>query len=122
MGTSEYFGILHQTPSKLNIDFYYKPDDCEGQYMYSATVMRLNETEMLLNKGRFKNYVNHIEEGLETSLWIRKSNITEHVEWIGENISGKWTISDIKTNHVSFNFVFKLENKIEAGHFALRWK
>ena len=131
---ADFVGYLHAAADMLNVDFYGNvensnphltewgfPKETKKQYKYSANVMRLNENEDRLLEGRFSNYVSRPPSDHSISYWTVISDITEIVEWIHHNITSKWSISEIKTNHASFQFVFVIEDKIEATHFHLRW-
>jgi hypothetical protein len=129
--TTDFIGYLHAAADRLNVDFYENtdcdltewgfPKETKKQYRYSANVMCLNKNEDRLLEGRFSNYVSRPPSDHSISCWTTKSDITEIVEWIHYNITSKWSISEIKTNHTSFQFVFVIEDKIEAAHFHMRW-
>lgn len=130
LSEQEYFGYIHASNHMLNVDFFEeKPHVWSSEqepikfskYVYSATVMHITEGERKLSKERFQNYVNDIDDGYSANIALNTSDITEMVEWISENTMQKWTILKIKTNHIHFEFVFSFENKIDGGHFALRW-
>ncbi len=98
----------------------------KSQYLYSATLMRLDEIEQYLNAGRFRLYHgNHLSNMIASGHLIFSDPISQFetlVTWINENTDSKWSVRIVPHHVGKFECLFHFEDEVDAVHFALRWR
>lgn len=104
---------------------YTKDGYVHGEYH----VMDIHESEKKLNAGRFKNFTRfakykYYEVNLRFVRGFTLMSLVEVIEWISEYVNAKWNITVVptSTNLFDIDYIFSFENKIDCGHFALRWR
>ena len=133
--TSELFGLLRSVNKSLQLTVFEKRTD-DIPAMSSQILLNLNNDELNLDNGRFKNFTRLKRYSYKTItpiiFWKNSmlffadfDRITERVNWIAETIRDSWSIQVIPyvdNNNLCMDCAFSFKNKTEGGHFALRWR